>query len=78
MADRPHRLLDDDQVLFNLREKKHELFIPASAKAFADIIGSCWNLNDFDRPTFHQLSHLFNQHQQALVTEKSGQYQAIV
>lgn len=78
MADRPHRLLDDDQMLANLRQRKHELLIPASAKTFTDIIASCWNLNEFDRPSFHQLNHVFKQQQQALVTGKLGQYNAII
>ncbi len=76
MADRPHSLLDDEQVLLNLRNSNHYLIIPSYAGDLKDLILSCWKKYDYDRPSFYQLNHLLNQKQQVL-TIKSDNYQQI-
>ena len=80
MAQRPHSLLDDEQVLYNLQNGNHYLSIPSYAKDLTDLILSCWNTCDNDRPSFYQLNHLLNdkqQQQRQLMTIKSDNYQQI-
>ncbi|CAF1184951.1 unnamed protein product [Rotaria sp. Silwood1] len=80
MAERPHSLLDDEQVLFNLRNSNHCLTIPSYADDLIDLILSCWNKCDYDRPSFYQLNHLLSQkqqQQQQFLTMKSDNYQQI-
>lgn len=74
MAERPHALLDDEQVLKNLQNADHSLVIPASGFDLAPIISSCWNKCDYDRPSFSQLNHLLCQKQQ-FITQQSEHYQ---
>ncbi|CAF5199994.1 unnamed protein product [Rotaria magnacalcarata] len=76
MAERPHCLFDDDQVLLNLRNSNHDLIIPSYADDLIDLILSCWNKSDYDRPSFYQLNHFFSEKQQ-LFTIKSDSYQQI-
>jgi hypothetical protein len=76
MAERPHSLLDDEQVLCNLQDFNHCLNIPSYAGDLTDLIFSCWNKYDYDRPSFYQINHLLNQKQQ-LLTIKSDDYQQI-
>lgn len=64
MAERPHLLLDDEQVLENLRQGEHHLLIPDCALDLTDLIISCWNKCDYDRPSFAQIQHRFCQKQQ--------------
>jgi hypothetical protein len=68
MAERPHSLLDDDEVLCNLRHSKHDLIIPSLGLDLVELISSCWLKCDYDRPTFNQLNHLLCQKQQQLIT----------
>jgi len=69
MAERPHSLLDDEQVLLNLRDGNHNLIIPSYAGDFKDLILSCWNKYDYDRPSFFYLNH-FLSHKEKLLTNK--------
>jgi hypothetical protein len=78
MAERPHSLLDDDEVLCNLRHSKHDLVIPSSGLDLVELISSCWSKYDYDRPTFNQLNHLLCQKQQQQLittTTNSDNYQ---
>jgi hypothetical protein len=68
MAERPHSLLDDDEVVDNLRHSKHDLVIPSTGLDLVELISSCWLKYDCDRPTFNQLNHLLCQKQQQLIT----------
>ncbi|CAF2956266.1 unnamed protein product, partial [Rotaria sp. Silwood2] len=79
MAERPHSLFDDEQVLFNLRNSNHCLIIPSYADDLIDLILSCWNKCDYDRPSFYQLNDFLSQkqQQQQLLTMKSDNYQQI-
>jgi len=74
MADRPHSLLDDEQVLKNLQNSNHCLIIPSYAEDLIDLILSCWNKYDYDRPSFSQLYHFLCQKQKLL----TNNYQQIV
>ncbi|CAF0736080.1 unnamed protein product [Adineta steineri] len=74
MAERPHSLLDDDQVLYNLRNSNHCLSIPSTGLDLIDLISSCWHKCDYDRPSFYQLNHLLCQKQQQLITANSDPY----
>jgi hypothetical protein len=76
MGERPYRLLNDEQVLFNLQNSVHYLIIPSNAGDLTDLILSCWNKYDYDRPSFYQINHLLYQKQQ-LLTIKSDNYQQI-
>jgi hypothetical protein len=76
MAERPYSLLDDEQVLFNLRNLNHCLNLPSCTGDLRDLILSCWNKYDYNRPTFSQLNHLLSQKQQ-LLTMKNNNYQEI-
>ncbi|UJR14931.1 hypothetical protein I4U23_001913 [Adineta vaga] len=76
LAERPHSLLDDEQVLFNLNNTTHSLMIPSYAADLTDLILSCWRKYDYDRPAFYQINHLLNQLQQ-LLSMKSNNYQQI-
>ena len=76
LVERPHSLLDDEQVLYNLQHSCHSLTIPSCANDLTDLILSCWQKYDYDRPAFYQLNHALNQLQQALST-KSDNYQQI-
>lgn len=67
MAERPHSLLDDDQVLSNLRNSEHCLPIPTYASDLIELITSCWQKCDYDRPSFYQLNHSLCQKQQKLI-----------
>ena len=77
-AERPHGLLDDEEVLLNLRNSVHCLMIPVDAGDLGDVILSCWNRYDYDRPSFSQLNHYFHGKQQFVTrqSEKNG-YQQI-
>ncbi|CAF1051429.1 unnamed protein product [Adineta ricciae] len=76
LVERPHSLLDDEQVLYNLQHSCHSLTIPSCANDLTDLILSCWQKYDYDRPAFYQLNHALNQLQQAL-SIKSDSYQQI-
>ncbi|CAF4035897.1 unnamed protein product, partial [Adineta steineri] len=76
MVERPYGLLDDEQVIYNLRNFNHVLIIPSYAEDLTELILSCWNKYDYDRPTFYQLNHVLNQKQQ-LLSIKSDSYQQI-
>ncbi|CAF3586766.1 unnamed protein product [Rotaria socialis] len=76
MAERPHCLFDDEQVLLNLRNSNHDLIIPSYADDLIDLILSCWNKSDYNRPSFYQLNSFFSEKQQ-LLTMKSDSYQQI-
>jgi len=53
LANRPHGLLTDDEVLTNLKSNSSlTLSIPSYAQDFNELLLSCWNRNDFDRPNF--------------------------
>ncbi|CAF1589518.1 unnamed protein product [Adineta ricciae] len=67
MAERPHSLLDDDQVLSNLRNSEHCLPIPTYASNLIELITSCWQKCDYDRPSFYQINHSLCQKQQQLI-----------
>ena len=67
MAERPHSLLDDDQVLTNLRNSEHCLPIPTYASDLIELITSCWQKYDYDRPSFYQINHSLCQKQQKLI-----------
>jgi hypothetical protein len=75
MAERPHSLLDDDEVLENLRHSNHQLVIPSCGLDLADLIFSCWLKYDYDRPSFSQLNHLLCQKQQQLMSKNTDHYQ---
>lgn len=76
MAERPHSLLDDDEVLSNLRRSNHSLVIPSSGLDLFELISSCWQKYDYERPTFSQLTHLLCQKQQELMlTNNADTYQ---
>jgi hypothetical protein len=78
MSERPHRLLDDEHVISNLRNCNHYLIIPSYAEDLTDLILSCWNKFDYDRPSFYKINHLLAQkQQQQLLTIKSNNYQQI-
>jgi hypothetical protein len=77
MAERPHGLLDDDQVLTNLRLDQQSLVVPACAADLTDLITSCWKKCDYDRPSFSQLNHLLCQRQQ-LMSNHSDHYQPTI
>ncbi|CAF1367902.1 unnamed protein product [Adineta steineri] len=76
VVERPYGLLDDEQVIYNLRNFNHVLIIPSYAEDLTELILSCWNKYDYDRPTFYQLNHVLNQKQQ-LLSIKSDSYQQI-
>ena len=72
MAERPHLLLDDEQVLHNLRQQEHQLILPECALDLTELILSCWLKSDYDRPSFGQIhrflsekQHVLNNHYQA-------------
>lgn len=69
MAERPHGLLDDDQVLCNLRNSTHHLLIPSCGLDLVDLISSCWHKCDYERPSFCQLNHILCQRQQEIMTK---------
>jgi hypothetical protein len=75
MAERPHSLLDDDQVLFNLRNSNHCLLIPSCGLDLIDLISSCWLKCDYDRPSFCQINHLLGQKQQQMTTHTDNYLQ---
>ena len=75
MAERPHSLLDDDEVIYNLRNSNHYLIIPSCGSDLFDLISSCWQKNDYDRLTFYQINHLLCQKQQQLMKNNSDNYQ---
>ncbi|CAF3883942.1 unnamed protein product, partial [Rotaria sp. Silwood1] len=75
MAERPHSLLDDNQVLYNLRNSNHYLLIPSYGLDLIDLILSCWYKCDYDRPTFCQINHILCQKQQQLMTKNIDNYQ---
>ena len=79
MAERPHSLFDDEQVIINLQNSYHCLSIPSYGGDLIDLILSCWNKCDHDRPSFYQLNHVLShkQQQQQLLTIKSDTYQQI-
>ncbi len=77
MSERPHSLLDDEQVLCNLRNSNHDLTIPSCGLDLIDLISSCWHKCDYDRPSFCQINHLLCQKQQQLMTANSDNYQQI-
>ena len=78
MGERPHRLLNDEEVLSNLRNSNHYLIIPSYVEDLTDLILSCWNKYDYDRPSFYQINHLLcEKQQQQLLTIKSDNYQQI-
>lgn len=78
MCERPHSLLNDDQVLMNLRNSKHNLIIPTYAEDLTDLITSCWNKYDYDRPSFFQINHFLCQKQQLSTINSDESYQQIV
>ena len=79
MGERPHRLLNDEEVLRNLRDSTHYLIIPSDVEDLTDLILSCWNKYDYDRPSFNQINHLLSEKQQEqLSTIKFDHYQQIV
>jgi hypothetical protein len=59
MAERPHGLLDDDEVICNLRNSNHYLLIPSCGLDLSDLISSCWQKCDYDRPSFCHINHFF-------------------
>ncbi|CAF1306945.1 unnamed protein product [Rotaria sordida] len=75
MAERPHSLLDDNQVLCNLRNSNHYLLIPSCGLDLIDLISSCWHKCDYDRPSFCQINHILCQKQQQLMTKNIDNYQ---
>lgn len=75
MAERPHSLLNDDEVLNNLRHSSHRLVIPSSGLNLFELISSCWQKYDVDRPAFSQLNHLLCQKQQELLNANANTYQ---
>jgi hypothetical protein len=75
MAERPHTLLDDDQVLDNLRHFNHSLLLPSYGLDLSDLISSCWNKCDYDRPSFCQINHLLGLKQQQIMTTNIDNYQ---
>ncbi|CAF2083900.1 unnamed protein product [Rotaria magnacalcarata] len=75
MAERPHSLLDDSQVLCNLRNSKHYLSIPSCGLDLIDLISSCWHKCDYDRPSFCQINHILCQKQEQLMTKNADTYQ---
>ncbi len=72
MAERPHSLFDDEQVLSNLRNSIHCLMIPAYGGDLRDLISACWNKYDYDRPSFSQLNHFFNEKRQLLTIQSEN------
>lgn len=53
LADRPHGLLTDEEVLSNLKSNSSmDLPIPNYAQDFNELLISCWNRNDVNRPNF--------------------------
>lgn len=68
MAERPHSLLNDDEVLCNLRSSHHDLVIPSYGLDLNDLIKSCWMKNDFERPSFEQIQHFFLQKTTTTIT----------
>lgn len=77
-AERPHSLFDDEQVLRNLRNMTHDLIIPSYAADLKEIISSCWNRYDSDRPSFAELNQYFNQKQQLLTISSENNYQQVL
>lgn len=75
MAERPHSLLDDEEVLDNLRHSDHRLVIPSSGLDLVELISTCWQKFDYDRPSFDQLTHFFCEKQQQLITTNADTYQ---
>jgi hypothetical protein len=78
MAERPHSLLNDEQVLHNLRNWNQSLIIPVYAGDLKDLILSCWKKSDYDRPSFYQINQFFTQKQQLLTMKSDHNYQQIV
>ncbi len=78
MTDRPHSLLNDEQVLMNLRNSNHYLIIPSYAGDLKDLILSCWKKYDYDRPTCSQLNYILCQKQQLLKIKTDNNYQQII
>ena len=70
LADRPYRLLNDEQVLINIQNCNHALLIPAYANDLADLMLSCWKKSDTDRPSFAQINQFF-------IEKQSNDYQQI-
>jgi hypothetical protein len=60
-AERPYSLLNDEQVFDNIQYEQHHLVVPTLPTNLTAIIVSCWQRNDFDRPSFSQLNVLFQQ-----------------
>lgn len=75
MAERPHSLLDDNEVLYNIRNSNHYLLIPSCGLDLFDLISSCWQKYDYDRPSFCQINHLLTQKQQQLMLTNENNYQ---
>jgi len=74
MTDRPHSLLNDEQVLINLRNSNHYLIIPSYAEDLKDLILSCWKKYDYDRPSFSQLNYILCQKQKLLTIKTDNNY----
>jgi hypothetical protein len=72
MAERPHCLLDDDEVLYNLRNSNHDLLIPSCGTDLIDLISSCWQKYDYDRPSFCHINHLLCQKQQQFMIKNTS------
>ena len=66
LADRPHDVFDDEQVLRNLRNAEHSLVIPSHAGDLRDLILACWKQDDYDRPSFSQLNQVFENYHQRI------------
>jgi hypothetical protein len=53
--------------------------IPAYAGDLRDLIFSCWNKYDYDRPSFSQLNRFFNEKRQLLtIKSENNSYQQIL
>jgi hypothetical protein len=46
--------------------------IPAYGGDLRDLISACWNKYDYDRPSFSQLNHFFNEKRQLLTIQSEN------